>query len=355
MRIILLIDMDYFFAACEELRHPEIKGKPVIVGFDPKGGKGRGVVSTCNYEARKLGIHSAMPISMAYRLKPDAIFFPIDYEYYEKVSHTIMNLIKTYSQECEQVSVDEIYIDISSKVKDYAEATRYAWEIKDNIKAELGLPCSIGISTNKLMAKMACEAAKPNGVKVIKKEEAKEFLRDMPIGKLHGVGRKTEERLKAMGFEKIGDIADYNPSKLANISRASGYDIYKSANGIDESEVLQDLEVKSIGRERTFDDDTTNRQIIEDKIREVTNEVFIELSTKKLYFKTITIKIRYYDFTEHLKSKSLFYYSNDKQIIVNTATKLFENFAEDGKKIRKIGVRVSNFIEQEGQKKIRDF
>ncbi len=355
MRIIFLIDMDYFFAACEELRHPEIKGKPVIVGFDPKGGKGRGVVSTCNYEARKFGIHSAMPISMAYKLKPDAIFLPIDYAYYENVSQKVMDLIKRYSTEFEQVSVDEIYIDVSDKVQDYSGAIKYANEIKENIKSELGLPCSIGISSNKLMAKTACEAAKPNGVKVIRQEEAKEFLKNMPIGKLHGVGKKTEERLRAMGFDKIGDVAASNPSKLSNAFGSLGYEIYKNANGIDDSEISQDLEVRSIGRERTFDEDTTDKQLIEDKIKGMADEVFTEIMEKSIYFKTVTIKIRYYDFVEHLKSKSIHHYSNDKRIIIDTAINLFENFSNSGKKVRKIGIRVSNFNVQKGQKKLQDF
>ncbi len=352
MRLILLIDMDYFFVACEELRHPEIKGKPVIVGFDPKEGRGRGVVSTCNYEARKFGIHSAMPISIAYRIKPDAIFLPIDYAYYEKVSKSVVELAKRYSQKCEQVSIDEVFLDVSEKIKDYDGASEYAKEIKRAISDELHLPCSIGVSVNKLLAKMACEAAKPNGIKLVKQEGAKAFLRDIPIGKLYGVGQKTEERLKAMGYKTIGDVADSNSSRLSQVFKNFGNEIYNSANGIDDSEIIENWEVKSIGRERTFEEDTAEKTQIEEKIKEVSKEVFEELKAQNFYFKTVTVKIRYSDFTEHLKSKSLLHPSNDLQTIIDTAIKLFEQSAEEGRKVRKIGVRTSTLSERKGQKKI---
>ncbi len=352
MRIILLIDMDYFFAACEERRKPEIKGKPVIVGFDPKGGTGRGVVSTCNYEARKFGIHSAMPISSAYRLKPDAIFLPIDYKFYEKVSEEVMSLVKTFSSKYEQVSVDEMYLDISDKVNSYDEALLYAKKIKDEINNKLKLPCSVGVSANKLLAKMACEAAKPNGIRLVKPEEAKTFLKNMPVGKLHGVGKVTEEKLKSLGYNTIGDIQKTDPERLALHFRSSGQDIYNSANGVDESEVLEYSEVKSISRERTFDEDTAEKTKIEEKLKEISKEVFEELKEKDFYFKTVTVKIRYSDFTEHLKSRSLLHPTNNLDQIINTAIKLWEQSTEDKRKIRKLGVRVSTLSKRKGQKTI---
>ncbi|MEM3228470.1 MAG: DNA polymerase IV, partial [Candidatus Micrarchaeaceae archaeon] len=186
MRIIMLIDMDSFFVACEELRRPEIRGKPVIVGADPKGGSGRGVVSTASYEARKYGIRSGMPISAAYRLKKDAIFLPVDEPYYESVSEKVMAVIRGFSEKFEQVSVDEAYIDVSEKIKDYDSAMAYAKSIKERMLKETGLRCSIGIGPNKLIAKMACEASKPDGIKLVKEDEAKKFLADMPIEKLYG-------------------------------------------------------------------------------------------------------------------------------------------------------------------------
>ncbi|MEM0074516.1 MAG: DNA polymerase IV, partial [Candidatus Micrarchaeaceae archaeon] len=176
MRLILLIDMDYFFAACEELRRPEIKEKPVVVGADPKNGTARGVVSTCNYIARRYGIHSGMPISMAYRLKPDAVFLPVDDAYYENMSSKVMTIIKKYADRFEQASIDEAFVDVSESAEDYAGALKIANAIKEEIRNSLGLPCSIGIGPSKLIAKMACEAAKPNGIKLVKESEAKNFI-----------------------------------------------------------------------------------------------------------------------------------------------------------------------------------
>lgn len=355
MGIILLVDMDYFFAACEERRKPELKGKPVVVGFDPKEGTGRGVVSTCNYEARKFGIHSAMPISSAYRLKPDAVFLPIDYLYYEKISEEVMSLVKTFASKHEQVSVDEIYLDISSKAKGYDDALLYAKKIKEEINSKLNLPCSVGVSVNKLLAKMACEAAKPNGIKLVKQEEARTFLKNMSVGKLQGVGKVTEEKLKSLGYNTIGDIQNADPARLVTNFRNFGQEIYEHARGIDESEIIQEWEAKSIGRERTFDTDTLDKSTIEDKIREIAKEVHSELGAKGFSFKTITTKIRYHDFSEHLKSRSISYYSSDLQTITESAIKLFEGSIDKDKAVRKIGVRVSNFTKQQGQRRILDF
>jgi len=285
MRIVLLVDMDYFFAACEEVRNPSIKDKPVVVGADPKNGYGRGVVSTCNYIARSYGIRSGMPISIAYRLKRDAIFLRVDEPYYESVSAKIMALLRNFADKFEQVSIDEAFLDISNRVKSYEEAYEYAKKIKDSIYANFSLPCSIGIGQNKLIAKMACEAAKPNGIKLVREEEAKMFLEPLQLEKLYGVGKKSAERLKELGFKTIGDIAKANKQLLINEFGSFGLEIYEHANGIDNEEVFEENEIKSIGREHTFEHDIDEGERIKNEILSLADEVASEVNKSCFYFK----------------------------------------------------------------------
>lgn len=355
MRLIALIDMDYFFAACEELRKPGIKDKPVVVGADPKRGEGRGVVSTANYVARKYGIRSAMPISIAYRLKKDAVFLPVDYDYYEEMSKKVMSIIKQYADRFEQVSVDEAFIDISKKAKGYDDALELVKKLKQEIHDVLKLPCSIGVSTNKLVAKMASEEAKPNGIKLVKEEEAKEFLAKLPVGELYGVGRKMRERLEGLKYKTVGDLAKANPVELVQRFRTYGAELYNYANGRDESEVQENYEVKSVGRERTFDTDTGDREEIVKMINAMSKEVGEEIKKEGFAFKVITLKLRYSSFEEHLKSRSLAHRSTDAKEIASVATELFDKYAEKSEEIRKIGVRVSNLAKYKGQKRIVEY
>ena len=352
MRLILLIDMDYFFVACEELRNKEARLRPTIVGTG--SAEGRGVVMTCNYEARKYGIHSGMPLSQAKNLKKDALFLPEDFEYYEAESKKVMALIREVSEKMEEVSIDEAFVDISKKASSYDEAFDIAKALKKKIKERLGLPCSVGISTNKLMAKMACEKAKPDGIKVVKTEETKDFLKNMPVGKLYGVGRKTKERLEKIGYDTVEKLANANPMLLRDELGSFGIELINSANGIDESEVIENSEIKSIGRERTFERDTSDKDEINVAIRKLSEEVYSELSRMGFSFKTVTIKIRYPDFSERLKGKSVRQTKNFEEI-VSIAEKLFEENTEKGRKVRKIGVRVSGLLKQKGQKSIAEF
>lgn len=351
MRIILLVDMDYFYVACEELRRPEIKERPTIVGMDPKEGKGRGVVMTCNYLARRFGIRSGMPISTAYRLKPDALYLPLDYDYYDKVSAQVMQLLKSFADRFEQVSVDEAFLEISKRAKDYEGAKAYAENLKREVKERIGLPCSIGVSYNKLMAKMACESAKPNGVAVVKEEDAKGFLAGKPVDDLYGVGKKTAERLGAMGYKSVAELSKANLQELMERFGSFGIYLHNYANGIDESEVNENYDVKSIGRELTFENDTNDMNLIEGAIRRLSRDVIAEVEKQGVTFKVITVKMRYSDFTEHLKSRSV-RYTNSLDELAGVASVLCSDNLDKEKKLRKIGVRVSTLAKQRGQKKI---
>ncbi|MEM3791439.1 MAG: DNA polymerase IV [Candidatus Micrarchaeaceae archaeon] len=351
MRIIFLVDMDYFFAACEEVRRPEIRGKPVAVGADPKAGKGRGVVMTCNYEARKYGIKSGMPVSKAYFLCKDCIFIEPDFDYYERTSGKVMDILRGYADKFEQVSIDEAYLDASNRLGSYEEAETYAKRIKDRIMEELGLPCSIGISYNKLLAKMACQEAKPNGIKIVREGEGKKFLENMDIGELYGVGKKIREKLEKEGIKTIGQLAKSNVIELVEKFGKYGIELYNYSNGIDESEVVENYEVKSIGREYTFEKDEADLKNITSKYLELCDEAIKELKSKGFEFKTVTIKVRYYDFEEHIKSTSMASPSDSEEAARKCISSLV-NGIEKGKKVRKIGVRFGGLVKALGQKKL---
>ncbi len=355
MRLIALIDMDYFFVACEELRHREIRGKPAVVGSDPKREGGRGVVMTASYAARKFGIRSGMPISMAYRIKKDLAYVPQDFEYYEEMSAKVMALVKTYADKFEQVSIDEAFIDISKMASGYDEALELMKGLKKEIREKIGLPCSIGISVNKLMAKMASEGAKPDGIKVVKEEDAAVFLAKKPVGELYGVGRKTSRMLEEFGYRTIGDLAKANPVVLVERFKSYGAELHNSANGIDDSDVQENWEVKSISRERTFGRDTSDRHEIVKAIGDMSKEVGEDLKKQGFAYKVVTIKLRYSDFEENLRSRSLTHRSVDTDEIAQVATQLFDKYMEKGEELRKIGVRISNLAKYKGQKRMTEY
>ena len=261
-RIIFHIDMDHFYTAVEEREHPEYKGKPVIVGADPKGGAGRGVVATSNYEARKAGVKSGIPISRAWKLCPEAIYLPPNFPLYIKVSNEIMDIARKYADKFEQWGIDEAFLDVSSKAKDYAEAETLAKQIKHEILAKEQLTCSIGIGPNKLTAKIASDYQKPDVLTVVKEGEVERFLASLPVRKLLWVGRKTEATLKALGINTIGDLARYDPTVLTETFGVMGTQMHLSARGIDRSEVEPRTEVKSISHETTFEEDTADKSMV---------------------------------------------------------------------------------------------
>ena len=349
-RIIFHVDMDHFFTAVEEREHPEYKGKPVIVGADPKGGKGRGVVSTCNYEARKFGVRSGMPISKAWKLCPQAVYLPVNYELYTKVSDKIMSLLRKYGDKFEQWGIDEAFLDVTSKVRDYTEAEVLAREIKKEIRESEGLTCSVGIGPNKLVAKIASDYRKPDGLTVVREEIAESFLAPLPVRKLLWVGRKTEQKLKAMGITTIGDLARYDPTALAEVFGVMGTQMYLMAHGIDKSEVEERGEIKSISREKTFEEDTSNFELVIRTLDKLSEEVHKDVLNQRLYFRTVTVKVRYENFETHTHSKTLPLITNRLEELKKTSKELLQTYLKADRKIRLIGVRVSNFTSAEKQK-----
>jgi len=349
-RIIFHVDMDHFFTAVEEREHPEYKGKPVIVGADPKEGKGRGVVSTCNYEARKFGVRSGMPISKAWKLCPEAVYLPVNYELYTRVSQEIMDTLRKHADKFEQWGIDEAFLDVTSRMKDYAEAEALARQIKKEIYEKEKLTCSIGIGPNKLVAKIVSDFQKPDGLTVVRGEEAEKFLAPLPVRKLLWVGRKTEQKLKAMEIKTIGDLARHDPTVLAENFGVMGTQIYLMARGIDRSEVEERGEIKSISRDITFEEDTSNFEFVLNTLDRLSEEAHKDVMEQQLYFKTVTVRIRYENFETHTHSKTLPFITNRLQDLRKTAKELAQAYLRNDRKIRLVGVRVSNFISAEKQK-----
>jgi DNA polymerase IV (DinB-like DNA polymerase) len=349
-RIIFHMDMDHFFTAVEERERPEYKGKPVVVGADPKEGKGRGVVSTSNYEARKAGVRSGMPISRAWKLCPEAIYLPPNFPLYIKVSKEIMEIARKYADKFEQWGIDEAFLDVSARVKDYAEAEALAKQIKREIKEKEHLTCSIGIGPNKLIAKIASDYQKPDGLTIVKEGDAEAFLAPLPVRRLLWVGRKTEAKLKKMGINTIGDLARYDPTVLAEAFGVMGTQMHLMARGIDRSEVEARTEVKSISHETTFEEDTDDAEAVLKALDALAAEVSKEVIDQKLFFKTVTVKVRYENFETHTRSKTLAFITNRLQDLQKTARELLKAYLKHNRKIRLIGVRVSSFVKGEKQK-----
>ena len=349
-RIIFHLDMDHFFTAVEEREHPEIKGKPVIVGADPKGGKGRGVVSTCNYEARRFGVRSGMPISKAFKLCPDAVYLHVDYELYAKVSNEIMDILRKYGDKFEQWGIDEAFLDVSLRAKDFVEAEALARQIKKEISEKEQLTCSIGIGPNKLVAKIASDIQKPDGLTIVKEEEVEKFLAPLPVRKLLWVGKKTEHKLKAMGINTIGELAAYDPTVLAEAFGVMGTQIFLMARGVDRSEVQERGEIKSVSRHTTFEEDTSDFDFVLNSLDTLSEHVHNDVLRQQVYFKTVTIMVRYENFETHTHGKTLPFITNRLQDLKKAARELMQNYLKPDRKVRLVGVRVSNFTSAEKQK-----
>jgi DNA polymerase-4 len=338
MRRILHIDMDAFFSSVEQKRHPELVFKPVVVGGGGDPTK-RGVVSTASYEARKFGIHSAMPLRTAYKLCPDAVFLPVDYEEYSRVSGRIKEILREFTPIIEDVGIDEAFLDISSIDKPSEEIAK---EIKRRIKDETDLTCSIGIAPNKLLAKMASDMQKPDGFTIIKEEDVESHIWPLPARKLWGVGPKTETYLKEMGIKTIGELASLSLDRLIEeFGQSYGNYLYEASRGMDESPLITHWEPKSISRETTFQRDVDNWQVIAKTLVELTKEVVISMKEEGYQGRTITVKVRFSDFKTYTRAKTLAESTVSLDEIRRAAFDCLKRF-ELKKKIRLIGMRIGN-------------
>ena len=340
-RIILHQDMDSFYASVEVREHPDLGGKPVVIGADPRNGKGRGVVVSCSYEARAFGIRSAMPISQAFFLCPHAAFLPPDFSRYVQVSEDIMTVLRSYGFRFQQVSIDEAFIDVSP-LGNFPAARRLSVEIRRFILSKLGLTCSIGVGPGKVVAKIASDFHKPDGLTVIEPADVPGFLAPLPVRKIPGVGKKSESELFELGIRTIGDLVAYDtPALIARFGHGV-LSLQEIARGNDRSEVEERDGVKSVSRETTFATDTSDPQVIFMTMATLAGEVCRSLAAENLRFKTLTIKVRYQGFITKTKARTLSHFTDEERIISTCANSLLREVI-DGRKIRLLGIRLSTF------------
>jgi DNA polymerase-4 len=338
---ILHIDMDAFFALVEVRENPSLAGKQVIVGYDGN----RGVVLSATYEARKLGVHSAMPMSRALRLAPNAIVVEPDHEKYSEVSENVMAIFESITPLVQPLSVDEAFLDISGAQKLMGTPSQIGEVIRARVSDEQGITCSVGVASTMFVAKLATNFAKPDGLHVVPADKVIEFLHPLPIGALWGVGEKTAEQLSRLGLVSVSDIANTPVKTLARvIGQAAAEHLYELAWGRDPRTVTPNQAEKSIGAERTFESDMDDPEEILAQILDLSNKVAKRLRAANYFSRTITIKVRFADFTSVTRSKSLPASTDLATDIYATSKSLFEAMNLQRARIRLVGVRATGLV-----------
>lgn len=346
-RKIIHIDMDAFYASVEQRDNKKLRGKPVIVGGSPNS---RGVVCTCSYEARKYGIHSAMPSKIAYKLCPYAYFIPPRFDVYKKVSNQIRNIFYRYTDLVEPLSLDEAFLDVTNPKVPIKYATTIAKFIKRDILLETGLNASAGVSYNKFLAKLASDYEKPNGLTVITPDDSQEFLDKLPINKFFGIGRVTAKTLNNMGIKTGYDLRQLSLFDLEKVFKSRGYTFYNFARGIDNRMVEPYREQKSIGAETTL---SHNYRLDEEEVTDILDDLCLEVSERAKYLdklgKTITLKIKFADFTQITRSVSVEHEINSHEDIRINIYNLLKNLERSDLQIRLLGVSLSNLVDKRNQ------
>jgi len=361
IRVIFHIDFDYFYAQCEELRDPLLKGKPVVVCVYSARGGDSGAVSTSNYKAREYGVKSGIPIKLAKnKLKdvPDAKFLRVDHNYYSEMSDKAMKILRKYADKFELVGVDEAFIEVTERLEhDFGRAEELAITIKQELKRELGLTCSIGIAPNKLVAKIASDFQKPDGLTLVKPEEVKQFLTNLSVGKIVGVGKKTEERLNEMGARTIGELSDIDIYELIREFRKKlGTYLYNAARGIDEEPLVEGESVTQISRITTLKKSTNVVEEMLDDLKSLCRNVHKSVIEQSFSFKSVGIMLILDDLSIKTKSRSLRSPSTSEDELFKVAKVLLEEaIAESQLLIRRLGVKVSELVTSKGQDTLSKF
>jgi DNA polymerase-4 len=340
--IIVHVDMDAFYASIEQLDNAGFKNKPVVVGADPRGGRGRGVVSAASYEAREYGIHSAMPISRAFRLCPHAVFVRPRMTRYREISTRIMEILHEFSPLVEQISVDEAFLDCSGTGRLIGPAETLGRSIKERILQETSLTASVGIAPNKSIAKIASEISKPDGLIVCPSGKEKEFVSNLPLKYLWGAGKKTIEKLNDLGYTTIGEVASGPPDVMERIFGKHGLNLWRLANGIDGRPVHTGSGRKSISEETTFIEDVDSDSYVEHVLFKISDRLTRSMRNLGIKGRTVTVKIRLQDFETFTRSRTLEERVNDMQTIRKTALELYRQFRRGERKVRLVGISVSN-------------
>ena len=349
---ILHADMDAFFSAVEQRENPELKGEAVIVGGVNLSN--RGVVSTASYEARKFGVHSAMPIAQAKKLCPDGIYLPARHDLYKKASLEIFNILKKYTPLVEKLSIDEAFLDVKGCDRLYGTAVEIAQKIKNEVKKETELTISVGVSVNKFLAKLASDFDKPDGLTVIKKEDIKAFMSRLEIDKIWGVGDVFASKLAEENIYKASDIWPYSLEELKKRYGRAGVKLFFLSRGIDKRDVKSQSQIKSISHEETFADNISDQDKLLAYLFKMSEKVSFRLHSNSLKGTTIFIKVRYSDFSTYSRQKSLKAAVNSSEEIYLRAKELLTENKLLKKPLRLLGVGVSNLC-QEGKEQLNLF
>jgi DNA polymerase-4 len=337
-RTIVHFDLDTFFVSAERLINSSLKNKPVVIG----GMGDRGVVSSCSYEARNFGVHSAMPIKTAKLLCPEAVYIRGDMELYSRLSKTVTDIVAEKAPVYEKASIDEHYLDITGMDRFFG-CYKWTHELRETIIKNTGLPISFGLSINKTVAKIATGEAKPNGEKEVPQPNVKPFLSPLSIRKIPMIGEKTFQTLRSMGITTIELLSDIPPEMMERLMGKNGLMLWKKANGIDLTPVVPYSEQKSMSHETTFEQDTTNVSRMKDIISHMAEKLAFQLRKEEKLTSCITVKIRYSNFDTHTLQKQLPYTSLDHQLIA-TSLELFDRLYQRRMLIRLIGLRFSHLV-----------
>ena len=349
-RTILHVDMDAFYASVEERSHPELRGKPLIVGSDPKGGKGRGIVATCSYEARKFGVHSAQPISQAWRMCPQGIYVQPDMPKYARASECVMRILLDFSNLVEQVSIDEAFLDVTGSRRLFGDGASIARKIKNRIRSDQRLTASVGVAANKFVAKVASDLRKPDGLVVVEPGREAEFLAPLPVSRLWGVGGKTATLLKDIGLQRIGQIAALDRRYLVDRFGKGGEHLWELSRGMDDRPVAPEEGYKSIGHETTFEKDTEDERLLHDTLLWLAEKVAQRLRANHARARTIAIKFREADFSTYTRRKTLSVAADTSEEIFPQAWNMVRRLIRRGVAVRLIGIYGSNLeSERAGQ------
>ncbi len=349
LRKIIHIDMDAFYASVEQLDNPELRGKAIAVG----GSSERGVVSAASYEARKYGVKSAMSSVIAKRNCPHLIFVKTRFDRYREISQRIREIFYEYTDLVEPLSLDEAYLDVTENKKGNPSASLIAKEIREKIKEKTGLNASAGISINKFIAKIASDFNKPNGQKTVNPEEVEEFLEVLDIRKFHGVGKVTAEKMYMLGIFTGKDLKTKSLDYLTEKFGKSGAHYFNVVRGIHLSEVKPNRIRKSLGAERTFNENISSEIFMLERLENIAEEIERRLKKSKVAGKTITLKIKYSDFTQQTRSKTVSFYISSKELILENARELlYQEKMKDS--VRLLGISLSNLNTDKSEKKPKE-
>jgi DNA polymerase-4 len=342
---ILHVDMDAFYASVEQRDQPELRGKPVVVGGTAEG---RGVVCAASYEARKFGVHSAMPAITAHRLCPQAIFLPVRMSYYAQISAELRQIFESFTPLVQPLSLDEAYLDVRGCEGLFGPAPEIARQIRERIRSELRLTASVGVACNKFLAKLASDLKKPDGLVVIEPDKVEQILSPLPVGRLWGVGKKGEKRLQALGFRTVGDIRALPESILQDHLGSVGSWLWKLAHGLDDNPVVPDAEAKSVSTETTFSRDIGDREALRSCLLELSDNLGHRLRRHSFRARTIDLKVRTSDFQTYSRAQSLSEPTDLTEVIWQTADSLLKTrVLSQWLPLRLLGVGATKLVGQE--------